>query len=183
MDQVRDAIRVKHYSSRTEKTYSEWIKRYILFHNTRHPRDRGAAEVQAFITYLATDRQVSAATQNQALSAVVFLYRYVLHQDIDIPHNLIRAEKSETLPVVLTHQEAISVIDRMSGVPQLMTRILYGSGLRLMECLRLRVKDIDFGNYQIIVHDGKGEKDRATILPESLVNDLQRHLKTSKEIH
>jgi integron integrase len=143
----------------------------------------GAAEVQAFITYLATDRQVSASTQNQALSAVVFLYRYVLHQDIDVPSNLIRAEKSQTLPVVLTHQEATAVIEKMTGVMQLMTKLLYGSGLRLMECLRLRVKDIDFGNYQVIVRDGKGEKDRATVLPESLIEDLQKHLETVKEIH
>jgi integron integrase len=183
LDQVRDAIRVKHYSARTEKTYVEWIRRYILFHNKRHPKDMGASEVQAFIIYLASEKHVAASTQNQALSAVTFLYRHVLKKDIELPSNLIRAEKSQTLPVVLTHQEAMSVIGKMTGTPQLMAKILYGSGLRLMECLRLRVKDIDFGNFQIIVRDGKGEKDRATILPATLISALQTHLKTVKDIH
>ena len=155
LDQVSDAIRVKHYSYRTEQTYKDWIKRYILFHQKRHPKDMGADEIQAFITYLATEKQVSASTQNQALSAVIFLYRHVLQMDIALPSSVVRAEKSETLPVVLTHQEAMSIINRITGISQLMAKILYGSGLRLMECLRLRVKDIDFGNHQIIVRDGK----------------------------
>ena len=165
MDQVSDAIRTKHYSPRTEQTYIDWIKRYILFHDKRHPKDMGAPEIQAFITHLAVEKNVAASTQNQALSAVIFLYRHVLRIEIDIPSDIIRAEKSKTLPVVLTHQEALAVISKMSGVPQLMARILYGSGLRLMECVRLRVKDIDFGNRQIIVRDGKGEDDRSTVLP------------------
>ena len=183
LEQVRDVIRVKHYSLRTEKTYIDWIRRYILFHNKRHPEDMGAAEIQAFITHLATERTVSASTQNQALSAVMFLYRHVLQKEIDLPPELIRAQKSKTLPVVLTHQEAMSVIGKMTGVPQLMAKILYGSGLRLAECLRLRVKDIDFGNHQIIVRDGKGGDDRSTILPESLIRELEIHLKTVKAIH
>ncbi|HKY99581.1 MAG TPA: integron integrase [Rhabdochlamydiaceae bacterium] len=183
LEQVSDAIRIKHYSSRTEKTYVDWIKRYVLFHNKRHPKDMGVQEVQTFINYLAIERHLSASTQNQALSAVMFLYRYVLQKDLDLPSDLFRAEKSENLPVVLTHQEAISVINKMTGVSQLMTKILYGSGLRLMECLRLRVKDIDFGNRQIIVRDGKGEKDRATMLPDVLTPDLQTHLKTVSAIH
>jgi integron integrase len=183
LEQVSDAIRLKHYSSRTEKTYTDWIRRFILFHDKRHPKDMGALEIQAFLTHLATQRHLSASTQNQALSAVLFLYRHVLQKDIDLPSDLIRAEKSETLPVVLTHQEAMSVIDQMTGVSQLMTKILYGSGLRLMECLRLRVKDIDFGNHQIIVRDGKGEKDRLTMLPDALIPDLQTHLKTVSAIH
>jgi len=183
LDQVSDAIRVKHYSSRTEKTYKDWITRYILFHNKRHPKDMGAEEIQAFITYLATQRQLSASTQNQALSAIIFLYRHVLQIDIALPSDVFRAEKSETLPVVLTHQEAMSVINKMTSVTQLMAKILYGSGLRLTECLRLRVKDIDFGNHQIIVRDGKGEKDRATMLPDALIADLQMHLKTVRVIH
>jgi len=140
LEQVSDAIRIKHYSSRTEKTYMDWIKRYILFHNKRHPKDMGAEEIQTFIAHLATQKQLAASTQNQALSAVIFLYRYVLKIDITLPSDIIRAQKSETLPVVLTHQEAMSVINKMTGVSQLMTKILYGSGLRLMECLRLRVK-------------------------------------------
>jgi len=183
LEQVSDAIRLKHYSSRTEKTYTDWIRRFILFHDKRHPKDMGTQEIQAFITHLATQRHLSASTQNQALSAVLFLYRHVLQKDIDLPSDLIRAEKSETLPVVLTHQEAMSVINQMTGVSQLMTKILYGSGLRLMECLRLRVKDIDFGNHQIIVRDGKGEKDRLTMLPDALIPDLQTHLKTVSAIH
>ena len=183
LDQVSDAIRVKHYSLRTEKTYVDWIRRYILFHKKRHPKDMGAEEIQAFITYLATERTLSASSQNQALSAVMFLYRHVLQKEIDIPADTIHAEKSKTLPVVLTHQEALAVIGEMSGVPQIMAKILYGSGLRLMECLRLRVKDIDFGNHQIIVRDGKGEDDRSTILPESLIPTLHDHLKNVKLIH
>lgn len=183
LEQVGDVIRVKHYSLRTEKTYVDWIRRYILFHKKRHPMDMGAAEIQAFITHLATERTVSASTQNQALSAVMFLYRHVLQKEIDLPPELIRAQKSKTLPVVLTHQEAMSVIGNMTDTPQLMAKILYGSGVRLMECLRLRVKDIDFGNHQIIVRDGKGEDDRSTILPDSMIPILETHLKTVKMIH
>jgi integron integrase len=183
LEQVSDAIRVKHYSPRTEKTYIDWIRRYILFHNKRHPQEMGAAEIQSFLAYLATERTVSASTQNQALSAVLFLYRHVLHMELNLPADLIRAEKSKTLPVVLTHQEALAVIGKMTGVPQLMAKILYGSGLRLMECLQLRVKDIDFGQHQIMVRDGKGEDDRVTVLSDSLVPALEQHLKTVKDIH
>lgn len=183
LDQVSDAIRIKHYSFRTEKTYVEWIKRFILFHNKRHPKEMGADEIQAFIAHLATERTVSASTQNQALSAVMFLYRHVLKKDVDIPSDSFRAQKSKTLPVVLTQQEALAVIKNMTGVAQLMTKILYGSGIRLAECLRLRVKDIDFGNRQIMVRDGKGEDDRATILPDSVIPPLEAHLKTVQAIH
>jgi len=183
LDQVSDAIRAKHYSYRTEQTYKDWIKRYILFHNKRHPKDMGAAEIQAFITHLAVEKNVSASTQNQALSAILFLYRHVLRVEIDLPFDILRAEKSKTLPVVLTHQEAMAVISKMSGVPQLMAKLLYGSGLRLMECLRLRVKDIDFGHRQIVVRDGKGEDDRTTILPDTLVPALQRQVQTVQRIH
>jgi integron integrase len=183
LDQVSDAIRIKHYSLRTEKTYLEWIRRYILFHKKRHPKDMGAEEIQAFLTYLATQRTVSASTQNQALSAILFLYRHVIHKEIAWPTDIVRAEKSKTLPTVLTHPEAMAVITSMAGTTQLMAKILYGSGLRLMECLRLRVKDIDFGNHQILVRDGKGEDDRATILPDSLVSLLQTHLKTVQALH
>jgi len=183
LEQVSDAIRVKHYSTRTEKTYIEWIRRYILFHDKRHPKDMGAEEIREFLTHLATERTVSASTQNQALSAILFLYRHVLGQDVDIPPTYVRAQKSKNLPVVLTHDEAMAVIRKMIGTPQLMTQILYGGGLRLMECLRLRVKDIDFGNRQIIVRDGKGENDRSTILPESIIPLLESHLRTVKAIH
>jgi integron integrase len=183
LDQVSDAIRTKHYSLRTEKTYIEWIRRYILFHQKRHPKDMGAEEIQSFITYLATQRAVSASTQNQALSALMFLYRHVLQKDIAFPSDVVRAEKSRTLPTVLTHQEAMTVIAKMSGTSQLMAKLLYGSGLRLMECLRLRVKDLDFGHHQILVRDGKGEDDRVTILPDSLIPLLQMHLKTVQSVH
>jgi integron integrase len=183
MDLVSDAIRIKHYSHRTEQTYKDWIKRYILFHGKKHPKDMGAGEIQAFITHLAVEKHVAASTQNQALSAILFLYRQVLHIEIALPTDIIRAEKSKTLPVVLTHQEAMRVISAMSGLPQLMAKLLYGSGLRLMECMRLRVKDIDFGNRQIIVRDGKGEDDRSTILPDSLIPELQRQVETVQRIH
>ena len=183
LDQVSDAIRLKHYSYRTEQTYKEWIKRYILFHKKRHPAEMGAPEIQAFLSHLATEKNIAASTQNQALSAILFLYRYVLLQPLDIPANLVRAEKSKTLPTVLTHAEAMNVIRELKGPPQLMTKILYGGGLRLMECLRLRVKDIDFGNLQIIVRDGKGEDDRSTVLPGSLISELQLHLRQVQLLH
>lgn len=183
LDQVGDAIRVKHYSFRTEQTYKDWIVRYILFHKKRHPKDMGAEEIQAFITHLAVERHLSASSQNQALSAVMFLYRHVLHKEIELLPSLLQAEKSKTLPVVLTQAEALAVIGKMTGAPQLMTKILYGSGLRLMECLRLRVKDIDFGNRQIIVRDGKGGDDRLTPLPDSIISELKLQLKTVQIIH
>jgi integron integrase len=183
LEQVRDALRTKHYSYRTEQSYMEWIKRYIMFHGKRHPKDLGAAEVQAYITYLATERQVAASTQNQALSAILFLYRYVLQMDLALPANIMRAERPKRLPTVLTHQEARLVIGKMSGVTQLMAKLLYGSGLRIMECLRLRLKDIDFGNHQLIIRDGKGEQDRVTLLPDSIISELQMHLNLVRVIH
>jgi len=183
LEQVRDALRTKHYSYRTEQSYMEWIKRYIMFHGKRHPKDMGAAEVQAYITYLATERQVAASTQNQALSAILFLYHYVLQVDLALPANIVRAERPKRLPTVLTHQEAMLVIGKMSGVTQLMAKLLYGSGLRIMECLRLRLKDIDFGSHQLIIRDGKGEQDRVTLLPDSIVSELQMHLDLVRVIH
>ena len=183
LDQVSDAIRLKHYSYRTEQTYKEWIKRFILFHNKRHPRDMGAPEIQMFLSHLATQKNVSASTQNQALSAILFLYRNVLLKPIEIPTDLIRAEKSKTLPTVLSHSEALAVIQEMKGVYRLMTKILYGGGLRLTECLRLRVKDLDFANRQVIVRDGKGEDDRLTVLSESLIPELKLHLQSINLLH
>ena len=183
LDQVSDAIRLKHYSLRTEQTYKDWIKRYIIFHSKRHPKEMGIEEIQSFLSHLAAEKNVAASTQNQALSAIIFLYRHVLHIEIEFPADIIRAQKSKTLPTVLTHQEAITVIKKMDGVTQLMTKILYGSGLGFMECLHLRVKDIDFGNHQIIVRDGMGEDDRFTILPDSLILDLELHLQMVALIH
>jgi len=183
LEQVSDAIRAKHYSYRTEQTYIDWIRRYIIFHNKTHPREMGASQVQEFIIHLATAANVSASTQNQALSAITFLYRHVLQQELQFPTDTIRPGRSKPIPVVLTAQEARAVINNMSGIPKLLTKILYGSGLRLMECLRLRVKDIDFGNRQIIVREGKGEKDRFTILPDTIIEDLQSQLLITKAIH
>jgi integrase len=182
LDQVREAIRIKHYSFRTEQTYVEWIKRFILFHHKRHPAEMGAPEVQAFISFLAVERHVAASTQKQALGAVLFLYRHVLNQPVEVP-DILRPETVGHLPTVLTHPEAMLVIDKMSGTSRLMAKLLYGSGLGLMECLRLRVKDVDFGNHQIIVRDGKGEKDRVTVLPDSLISALQVHLSDVNALH
>src|SRR5258706_9762324 len=183
LDQVRDILRVKHYSYRTEQSYVDWIKRFILFHKKRHPLEMDAPEIQDFITYLAVEPTVSASTQNQALSAIIFLYRYGLEKDVQIPKHIIHASNQKHLPTVLSRQEALAVIDQMSGLTRLMAQILYGSGLRLMECMRLRVKDVDFDNHQILVRDGKGEKDRATILPASLIPEIQRHLRQVNIFH
>jgi integron integrase len=183
LDQVADALRVKHYSYRTEQSYVDWIRRFILFHKKRHPREMGEAEVQEFITYLATQRNLAASSQNQALSAILFLYRQVLQRELAIPPGTIRAKKAGRLPTVLSHQEALSILDNMTGTPKLMAQILYGSGLRLMECLRLRVKDLDFDNHQIIVRDGKGGKDRTSMLPDLIVLPLKNHLVRVRSIH
>jgi integron integrase len=182
LDQVRDTLRLKHYSIRTENSYVDWIRRYILFHNKRHPREMGAPEVQAFLTHLAVKENVAASTQNQALSALLFLYREVLHKDLG-PIDALRAQKPKRLPTVLTKDEVRKVIGNLSGTHRLMASLLYGSGLRLMECLRLRVKDVDFARRAIIVRDGKGEQDRVTMLPESLIAPLQEHLQRVKRLH
>jgi len=183
LDQVRESLRVKHYSYRTEDTYVEWIRRFILFHGKRHPNEMGGSEIEAFITHLAVERHVAISTQNQALSAILFLYKYVLRKEVEMPPMLIRPGRPKRLPTVLTHTEAGQIIARMNAVPKIMAKLLYGSGLRLMECLRLRVKDIDFDLRQIIVRDGKGENDRATVLPESVVAELKLHLDTVKLLH
>ena len=182
LDQVRDVLRLKHYSIRTENAYVDWIRRFILFHHRRHPSEMGAPEVQAFLTHLAVKENVAASTQNQALSALLFLYREVLHQDLG-PINALRAQKPKRLPTVLTREEVRRVITQMSGTHRLMAQLLYGAGLRLMECLRLRVKDIDFEYKTITVRDGKGEEDRVTMLPNSLIAPLQEHLQRVKRLH
>ncbi len=176
LDQVRDRIRVKHYSIRTETQYVQWIKRFILFHGKRHPQDMGAVEVEAFLTHLAVAGNVSASTQNQALSALLFLYREVLQIELPWLNDVVRAKQPQRLPVVLTRTEVRAVLDRMPGVYGLMASTLYGTGMRLMECVRLRVKDVDFESGEILIRDGKGAKDRVTMLPESLVSALQAHL-------
>ena len=183
LDQVRNAIRTKHYSIRTEESYIRWIKQFILFHNKRHPKDMGAKEVNAFLNHLAVKRKVAAATQTQALCAIVFLYKRILDRDIGTLDNLIRARKKKNLPVVFTREEARKVLENLSGTHWLMANLLYGSGLRLMECVRLRVKDVDFGYNQIVVRDGKGNKDRLTMLPQTVAHDLKKHLEKVKIQH
>jgi integron integrase len=183
LDHVRDAIRLKHYSLHTEHAYVTWIKRYIFFHDKRHPKDMGVAEIEAFLTHLAVQQKVAASTQNQALSALLFLYRDVLRHPLDGSIDAIRARKPTRLPTVLTKEEALQVIGALSGTHQLMAKMLYGTGMRLMECLRLRVKDLDFAQQQIIVRDGKGMNDRVTMLPASLVIPLQAHLSLVKQLH
>jgi integron integrase len=174
---------VKHYSFRTEQSYVNWIKRYILFHNKRHPKDMGTAEIEAFLTYLAVEKNVAASTQNQALSALLFLYRTVLHKDLDGSIDAVRAKRPARLPTVLTRNEVREIIKALSGSHKLMAQLLYGSGLRLMECMRLRVKDVDFEMFQITVRDGKGQHDRVTMLPKSLSVPLQEHLQRVKRLH
>ena len=182
LDQVRDAVRLKHYAYRTEETYVQWIRRYILFHNKRHPNEMGTVEIEAFLTYLAVQGQVAASTQNQALSALLFLYHEVLDQEI-ANVDAIRAKRTHYLPTVLTKAEAIAIIQNLSGVHQLVVKLLYGGGLRLIEGVRLRVKDIDFAQHQIIVRDGKGSKSRVTMLPSSVVAELHDHLVSVKRQH
>ena len=176
LDQVRARIRVKHYSIRTEDQYVQWIKRFIFFHGKRHPRDLGAADVEAFLSDLAVNGRVAASTQNQALSALLFLYREVLEITLPWLDNVTRAKPSQRMPVVLTPAEVRAVLDRMDGVYGLMARLLYGTGMRLMECVRLRVKDVDFGRNEILIREGKGAKDRVTMLPAALAGSLQDHL-------
>ena len=182
LDQVRDRIRVKHYSIRTETQYVQWIKRFILFHGKRHPSELGAAEVEAFLTHLAVDGHVSASTQNQALSALLFLYKEVLAVDLPWLDNVVRAKRPQRLPVVLTRSEVRAVLVRMKGVHGLMANMLYGTGMRLMECVRLRVKDVDFERGEILIRDGKGGKDRVTMLPSSVVAGLQAHLEQRRAL-
>ena len=176
LDKVRDRIRVKHYSIRTETQYVQWVKRFILFHGKRHPLDMGAGEVEAFLTHLAVAGKVSASTQNQALSAVLFLYREVLGVELPWLTDVVRAKQPQRLPVVLTRTEVRAVLEQMKGVYSLMASLLYGTGMRLMECVRLRIKDIDFERMEILIRDGKGAKDRITMLPDAIAPLLQVHL-------
>jgi len=180
---VRDAIRRRHYSLRTEDTYVHWIKRFIYFSGKRHPAELGAAEVTAFLNYLARDRDVAASTQNQALSALIFLYREVLATPLPWLDELERVRRPARVPTVLTREETQRLLAQMQGTKWLMASLLYGAGLRLRECLRLRVKDADFGYRQITVRDGKGAKDRVTMLPQSVHEPLKRHLMQVRVLH
>lgn len=181
MDQVRNKIRFKQYSLRTEQAYSGWIRRYIFFHNKRHPVDMGAAEIEAFLTYLAAERRVSASTQNVALSAILFLYREVLEIELPWLDNFSPAKRPQRLPVVLSREEVTSLLDNVERpLHALVLRLLYGSGMRLMECIRLRVKDLDFARSEITIREGKGRKDRVTVLPGAILNDLKKQLSVSR---
>ena len=183
LDQVRAAIRVRHYSRRTEDTYVHWIRRFILFHAKRHPQEMGEREVTAFLTYLAVDKNVAASTQNQALAAILFLYQKVLEMKLDWLEDVVRARRLKRLPVVLSRDEVTRLLNALQGMPQLIARLMYGTGMRLLEALRLRVKDIDFSRCQVIVRAGKGDKDRYTVLPQALIEPLQAHLQKVQALH
>jgi integron integrase len=183
LDQVRHAIRARHYSDKTEKAYVHWIKRYIFFYDKRHPMEMAESEIGRFLSSLATDGRVSASTQNQAFNALLFLYDGVLNKKIGLIDGVVRAKRPQRLPVVLTKDEVKKVIDQINGVPRLMAILLYGAGLRLMECCRLRVKDIDFSRNEIVVRAGKGDKDRHTMLPTAIKDSLCRHMEATRSQH
>ncbi len=183
LDQMRLVLRLKHMSIRTEEAYVLWVRRFILFHHKRHPKDMGAQEIRAFLAHLAVHDHVAASTQNVALNALVFLYRAVLKQDFPELGKIERAKRPRHVPVVFTREEVSCVLAHLNGMPHLMASLLYGAGLRLMECVRLRVKDVDVAYHQITVHDGKGAHDRVTMLPQSVEPGLQRHLERVKLLH
>lgn len=182
LDEVREAIRTRHYSRRTEEAYLDWIKRFIIFHGKRHPAEMGEREINAFLTHLAVERKVSASTQNQALSGILFLYKIVLKKRIGWAE-LIPVQRVKHIPLVFSRGEASRVIESLSGVPKLVVSLLYGTGMRLTECLSLRIKDVDFEMNQIVVRDGKGERDRITVLPQKLVPVLKEQIRKVKNLH
>jgi integron integrase len=183
LDQVRDAIRARHMSPRTEEAYVHWIRRFILFHGKRHPNQMGPPEITAFLTALAVQRHVSASTHNQALAALLFLYREVLGCDPGWLEGIVRAKRPQRLPVVLSRQEVSALLAALDGMDWIMAMLLYGAGLRLRECLRLRVKDVDFDRNEILVREGKGNKDRVTMLPASVREPLAAHLERVRTVH
>ncbi|QSL93225.1 integron integrase [Ectopseudomonas toyotomiensis] len=183
LDQLRQQIRVRNYSIRTEAVYAEWVKRYIRFHHYRHPAEMGAVEIEAFLTHLAVKRDVSASTQNQALAALLFLYKEVLKLGLPWLQGVVRAKKPKHLPVVLTRIEVDALLAQLQGDSWIVANLLYGAGLRLLEALRLRVKDVDFTRREIIVRDGKGQKDRVTMLPMRVVEPLRQHLNKVQHVH
>jgi integron integrase len=183
LDQVRQAVRLRHYSPRTEKAYVRWVLRFVRHSGRRHPAELGGPEVTRFLTWLAEERKVSASTQTQALSALLFLYRHVLLVDLPWMTEVVRAPARVRLPVVLTREEVRAVVRRMQGPERLVVMLLYGSGLRLLEALRMRIKDVDFDQEQIVVRGGKGDKDRITMLPQSLKAELRRHISDVRVLH
>jgi integron integrase len=183
LDEVRRVLRLKHYSLRTEAIYVQWIRRFILANGKRHPRDMGELEVERFLSDLAVERKVAAATQNQALAAVLFLYQQVLGVELAWMDGVVRAKRPQRIPTVLSREEVTSVLAQMDGRPWLLASLLYGTGMRLMEVLRLRIKDVDFGRREITVRDGKGGKDRRTMLPQSLIEPIQREVERARLLH
>ena len=183
LDQIRHRTRVLHYSLRTEAAYVDWARRFILFHGKRHPRDMGAAEVAAFLTHLAVERHVSASTQNQAKAALLFLYGQVLGLDLPWLNDVVAAKVPRRLPVVLTQREARELLLQMNGTMWLVAALLYGTGMRLLECLRLRIKDVEFERREILIREGKGNKDRVTVLPENLMQPLQQQIEHARAWH
>lgn len=183
LEQLKIALRVRHRTLATETAYVGWVRRYIYFHNKRHPSEMGADEINAFLSHLAVEGKVAASTQNQALNALVFLYRHVLEKEFGPLEGLIRAKRPERVPVVMTRQEVKAVIDEMKGLSRLQTTMLYGTGMRVKECLRLRVKDVDFDMNQITIRDAKGHKDRYVMLPAVAASGLRRHLRWAWKQH
>jgi integron integrase len=183
LQRMRDHLRTRHYSIRTETAYLDWVRRFILFHNKHHPADMGANEVAAFLTHLAVDRQVSASTQNQAKSAILYLYKEVLQIQLPWLDEVVQAKAPKRLPVVLTPLEVRELLMHMQGTTGLIARLLYGTGMRLLEALRLRVKDVEFARREIVIREGKGNKDRVTVLPENLIADLQAQLQRTRALH
>ena len=183
LDKVRTELRSKHYSRKTETAYTNWIKRFVLFHNKRHPKDMGAEEIKAFINNLADEHQVSSSTQNQALQGILFLYKNILKKDLGWIADIKYTTRIKQIPVVFSRSETASILNNLNGVIKLIVSLLYGTGMRLGEVLNLRVKDIDFEMNQILVRDGKGEKDRITVLPQKLNAELKEHLRKVKNLH
>ncbi|MGB7422332.1 MAG: integron integrase [Comamonas sp.] len=183
LERMRTHLRTRHYSIRTEQAYLDWARRFILYHNKRHPQEMGAREVEAFLSHLAVDRQVSASTQNQAKAAILYLYRQVLAVELPWLDEVVQAKRPRRLPVVLTPAEVRLLLMHMDGTMGLIAQLLYGTGMRLMEALRLRVKDVEFARREIVIREGKGGKDRVTVLPENLIEPLQAQLRKARALH
>ncbi|MCZ2407306.1 MAG: integron integrase [Burkholderiales bacterium] len=183
LESMRIHLRTRHYSIRTEEAYIDWARRFILFHHKRHPRDMGAEEVETFLSHLAVDRQVAASTQNQAKSAILYLYKQVLGMELPWLNEVIQAKRPRRLPVVLTPSEVRELLMHMEGTTGLIAQLLYGTGMRLMEALRLRVKDVEFARREIVIREGKGNKDRVTVLPENMMAPLQAQLHKARALH
>ena len=183
LDQIRTHPRVNHYSKRTEEAYIGWIKRFILFHNKRHPNEMGKDEIQKFINHLAVEQNVSSSTQNQALQAILYLYKNVLKKEVGWLDDIKHATRIKHLPVVFSRNETAQILNNLAGINKLVVSLLYGAGMRLGEVLNLRIKDIDFEMNQIIVRDGKGEKDRITVLPQKLIPELKERIRKVKNLH